>query len=70
MTAHAEICPVCRGTGNVTPTESDTTAVPQPRTCHGCNGAGWVAVWDADMGVRTNPTIVWDADHKTHAATQ
>ena len=30
---HAEICPVCSGSGNYSEKE-----------CHGCNGKGWVMV--------------------------
>jgi hypothetical protein len=32
--AHAEICPVCKGSGKATPTIA----------CHGCGGTGWVTV--------------------------
>lgn len=44
--AHAEKCPVCGGSGKVPPTPPDPyyTAVPQPVTCHGCGGLGWVTV--------------------------
>jgi DnaJ-class molecular chaperone len=41
----AERCPVCYGTGKYTdPSDPMTTAVPGPRTCHGCAGKGWVEV--------------------------
>lgn len=44
---HAETCPVCKGTGQVTPpNDGRFTHVPQPETCHGCLGTGWVAVPD------------------------
>ena len=43
----AERCPVCYGTGKYTdPPDPMTTAVPGPRTCHGCAGQGWVEVRD------------------------
>ena len=31
--AHAEICPVCGGSGKL-----------KKKQCHGCNGLGWVTV--------------------------
>jgi DnaJ-class molecular chaperone len=40
--AHAEICPVCNGSGYT----ATLTAVPPPKSCHGCNGKGWVEVHD------------------------
>ncbi len=42
----AVICPVCGGTGRVVASTDDgrTTALPQPQTCHGCGGIGWVSV--------------------------
>lgn len=36
MTAHAEICPVCKGHGRIT----------MQMQCHGCDGYGWVTVED------------------------
>ena len=42
--SHAEICPVCNGSGKVMPPDKNTTAVTQPVTCHGCGGTGWVKV--------------------------
>jgi len=36
------ICPVCKGSGKYTE-PNDTTAGPQERTCHGCEGKGWVS---------------------------
>lgn len=40
--SHAEICPVCKGTGRVPigSTGGDTYGKP----CHGCGGRGWVPV--------------------------
>ena len=46
----AELCPVCEGKGVVTlliyPEEGNkaTDKVPTERTCHGCNGKGWVDI--------------------------
>ena len=44
--AHAEICPVCKGTGkyqeNPFPPNSSTATMKQ--LCHGCGGRGWVTV--------------------------
>jgi hypothetical protein len=33
--SHAEICPVCRGSGNYNNNQ-----------CHGCSGYGWITVQD------------------------
>lgn len=46
--AHAEICPVCKGSGklkNYPDLDQPSTTVPAPDvTCHGCGGCGWVTV--------------------------
>lgn len=43
--AQAVRCPVCKGTGTVTPPDDgQCTAAPFPKTCHGCGGRGWVVV--------------------------
>ncbi len=48
--AHAEICPVCKGTGSLMTSSPDifpgTTKNSSPKSCHGCNGKGWVEVSD------------------------
>ena len=46
--AHAERCPICYGTGKLTPPKIPyyTSDSPQPQTCHGCGGLGWVTVQD------------------------
>lgn len=44
--AHAEICPVCGGSGCL-PTTNDysSSAKDTPhKTCHGCGGCGWITV--------------------------
>jgi DnaJ-class molecular chaperone len=40
--AHAEICPVCNGSGRLPESGTSTAG----KTCHGCNGTGWVTVQD------------------------
>lgn len=42
--AHAEICPVCGGRGTTADSQAPTTAGVLEKTCHGCNGSGWVTV--------------------------
>lgn len=43
----AVLCPVCCGSGKVMPpTNSYSTAIAQPITCHGCGGVGWVQIGD------------------------
>ena len=37
--AHAELCPVCKGAGNIAPFYD---------ACHGCGGRGWVPELDED----------------------
>lgn len=34
--SHAELCPVCKGTGKVNEKE-----------CHGCQGKGWIEIGDS-----------------------
>lgn len=45
---HAEICPVCNGTGLYKEyLKEQTTIGPiSIKTCHGCNGKGWVTIDD------------------------
>lgn len=47
---HAEICPVCKGSGKYTETKVISTGVGSnyyyQRTCHGCGGLGWVIITD------------------------
>ena len=42
----AEICPVCKGIGKYIEylNYSTNTAPDIQRTCHGCDGKGWVLV--------------------------
>lgn len=38
-------CPVCGGSGEYTRLRNEnSTGVPIPAPCHGCNGRGWVEV--------------------------
>ena len=41
--SHAEKCPVCGGTGQVSNRGIDT---PTTETSHACNGRGWIVVED------------------------
>lgn len=45
---HAEVCPICNGTGRVPIIDNDwvTTGKSVTKTCHGCGGKGWVIVED------------------------
>ena len=47
---HAEICPVCKGSGKYTKYynmgSSSSGSVYSESTCHGCKGTGWVIVPD------------------------
>lgn len=40
---HAEICPVCSGSGVYYP--AGYTVNQSGEVCHGCDGRGWVVVW-------------------------
>ena len=44
----AELCPVCNGSGVVPDPayghQTTTSALPITKTCHGCDGKGWVEV--------------------------
>jgi len=42
----AVVCPVCSGTGKVSesPNVNSTSASGNRRTCHGCDGKGWVEI--------------------------
>ena len=50
MKKHAEICPVCKGTGKYKEywNYGKTTNVSYEHTCHGCKGIGWITVVDDD----------------------
>jgi hypothetical protein len=40
----AQLCPVCLGCGKTPCGLGQTGTVPLERTCHGCDGKGWVSV--------------------------
>lgn len=44
--AHAEKCPVCNGAGKIPDysLEVSTAVNTNIKTCHGCDGVGWVTV--------------------------
>lgn len=42
--SHVEICPICKGKGTIQDNVNITAIIT--RTCHGCNGYGWVTVKD------------------------
>ena len=45
--SQAVLCPVCNGSGNITPSVSNgSTAMPTSHTCHGCSGKGWIEIDD------------------------
>ena len=44
FSTHAEICPVCKGSGNTR--KKNKASNEGPRDCHGCGGKGWVEVSD------------------------
>lgn len=47
--AKADLCPVCKGGGKYTKTENvvgSTGSYFYQTTCHGCNGKGWVIIYD------------------------
>lgn len=50
MSNHAEICPVCNGAGKYKEytffRDRTTTQTYIEKTCHGCEGLGWVTVTD------------------------
>ena len=44
MRNHAEMCPVCGGSGKLS--MNNTSTFPYYEACHGCGGLGWVSVKD------------------------
>lgn len=47
--SHSELCLVCNGAGKIhkyeTEEDKKSTATPRvKKTCHGCNGKGWITV--------------------------
>jgi DnaJ-class molecular chaperone len=49
--SHAEVCPICHGTGKITKNFDGNGYIPTGQEtitqfCHGCSGKGWVTVRD------------------------
>jgi len=42
--AHAELCPVCSGSGKTLKGHVGTAIHQEKQVCHGCGGKGWVTV--------------------------
>lgn len=44
--AQAQLCPVCKGEGIIKNNNYSTTSsnIPITKTCHGCDGKGWVTI--------------------------
>lgn len=58
---HAEICPVCKGTGKVEVFQViPNSTVKKFTICNGCNGRGWIVVAAPD-GFK-NELIIEDID--------
>jgi hypothetical protein len=48
MSSHAELCPVCSGSGKY-----------KDGTCHGCKGLGWVTAQDLQSFPLLYPVIIY-----------
>ena len=64
MKRHAEICPVCKGSGKYKEYLDYVTSTRAyiEKTCHGCHGSGWVEVTDnyaSDLNDLPQGTIVF-----------
>ena len=57
---HAEVCPLCGGTGKKENWNPQVTA-PLSETCHGCGGLGWISV--PDEGGSPSPPPAWPWPH-------
>jgi len=61
---HAEVCPVCGGSGQVNKEAqawtNSTTDATFKTTCHGCGGRGWVVVGSKKSRVKCEPVWVID----------
>lgn len=51
----AVLCPVCNGTGKLQPTGDQSGC--ELKTCHGCNGKGWVEVQEESYSAY--PSMPW-----------
>jgi DnaJ-class molecular chaperone len=59
--AHAEICPVCGGKGQLCAMNPLQTGATQ--VCHGCSGSGWVTIQDPAPFI---PTVKGSVKRKKH----
>lgn len=70
MSSHVEICPICRGSGKYKEYDQGlSTYTYIQRTCHGCEGKGWITVSDVNPynHINTNGEINPDIlNHITH----
>lgn len=48
MSTHAEICPICKGTGKYKDYSNSNygTNIYMQTICHGCKGKGWITIED------------------------
>lgn len=79
---HSEICPVCGGTGVYKLVKYRQLGTPYPfvsgpieyyseKTCHGCQGKGWITIEDKQWqpvyyGTGTNESITTDHTLSNH----
>lgn len=54
--AHAQKCPICLGKGTILDELYPQSTCSIEKTCHGCNGRGWVEVGD---GYNDYPEVYW-----------
>ena len=40
------ICPICNGQGQIPDPITKDSTLPTIKTCHGCNGKGWIETRD------------------------
>lgn len=79
---HSEVCPVCGGTGVFKLVKYRQLGTPYPfvsgpieyyseKTCHGCQGKGWISVEDPPFnpvyyGTGTNESIITNHTISNH----
>lgn len=60
---HAEICPVCKGTGQFREYNDYAFYTYIQSTCHGCSGKGWITVSDSnDIPLKKTATLQLNKD--------
>jgi len=57
--AHAEVCPICGGSGAIGAAIGYIPGTATDPICHGCGGCGWVSVPDEPQG-EWGPTVPYD----------